>query len=104
MERILEGSWRESWRESCSSHAVIISSWSQGNWGLGIKPGRSTGTASPMAQAKGPYLKGFSALPAWECEPTDDDMMVMVMMMWVYVPKLAGQRSPSDLATMACAM
>ena len=28
----------------------------------------------------------------------------MVMMMWVYVPKLAGQRSPSDLATVACAM
>ena len=34
------------------SHAVIISSWSQGNWGLGIKPGRSTGTASHMVQAK----------------------------------------------------
>ena len=29
-----------------SSHSVIISSWSQGNWGLGIKPGRSIGTAS----------------------------------------------------------
>ena len=50
------------------------------------------------------YLKGFTALPAWEHEPTDDDMMVMVMMMWVYVPKLAGQGSLSDLATMACAM
>ena len=83
---------------------MIISSWSQGNWGLGIKPGRSKGTASPMAQAYVAISEGLSALAAWEREPTDNDMMVMVIMMWVYIPKLAGQRSPSDLATVACAM
>ena len=53
----------------------------------------------------GQYLKGFSALPAWEHDPTDDDMMMMMMMMmWVYVPKLAGQRSPSDMVKMTFAM
>ena len=83
---------------------MIISSWFQGNWGLGIKAGISTGTASPMAQVNVAISEGLSALPAWECEPTDDDRMLMMMMMLLYVPKLVGQRSPSDLATMACAM
>ena len=57
-----------------------------------------------MAQVNVAISEGLSALPAWEHEPTDDDRMLMMIMMWVYIPKLAGQRSPSDLATMACAM
>ena len=87
-----------------SSHVVIISFWSQGNWGLGIKPGRSTGTVGPMAQTNVSIYEVLLCPARWECEPINDDMMVMMMMMWVYIPKLAGQRSPSDLATMDCAM
>ena len=34
-----------------TSSQMIILSWSQGNWGLCIKPGRSTGTASHIALA-----------------------------------------------------
>ena len=74
-----------------SFHAVIISSWPQGTWGLGIKPERYTGSASPMAQANVAISEGLSALTAWEHESTDDDRMLMMMMMGVYVPKLAGQ-------------
>ena len=39
--------------------AVIILSWSQGNWGLGIKAGISTGTSSPMAQTKVALSEGL---------------------------------------------
>ena len=92
-----------------TSSQMIISSWSQGNWGLGIKPGRSTGTASPIAQANVAISEGLLC-PAslgmwahwWLSDGDDEDVGLCSQAGWAHKPFRCGHNGHCHVIGTPC--